>query len=192
MSKTSDYVMNWRNRVKLKLIEYKGGSCCKCGYNKLIPSVYDFHHLNPEEKDFSISGKSYSFEKLKSEVDKCILVCRNCHAEIHFEIERIKREERLKIKQVFLENKNCDLCLNSFKPINFPQKFCSNKCKRLASRKVERPSKEELEKLLWKIPTKYISKKLGVSDKAVQKWCKDYNLQKPPRGYWQKNQFIPM
>jgi hypothetical protein len=42
-----------------------------------------FHHKNPNEKDFSISGKSLSFEKLRGEVDKCMLVCSNCHSEIH-------------------------------------------------------------------------------------------------------------
>jgi predicted HNH restriction endonuclease len=46
--------------------------------------------LNPDEKDFQIGGSSYSFEKLKIEVDKCIMVCSNCHIEIH-------EEERLKL-----------------------------------------------------------------------------------------------
>lgn len=61
----SSKVMNWRNRVKLKLIDYKGGKCVRCDYNKPIPAAYDFHHRNPEEKDFSIGGKSFSFEKFK-------------------------------------------------------------------------------------------------------------------------------
>lgn len=54
------------------------------------------------------------------------------------------------------------------------------------SRKVERPTKEELEKLLWEKPTLQIAKELGVSDKAIEKWAKIYNLNKPPRGYWAK------
>ena len=41
----------------------------------------------PKEKDFSISAKSYSYDRLKKEVDKCILVCLNCHIEIHEEIK---------------------------------------------------------------------------------------------------------
>lgn len=75
-------VIDWRRRQKEKLVEYKGGKCEKCGYNKSIQAL-QFHHLNPEEKDFSISGKSYSFERMKKEVDKCIMVCANCHIEIH-------------------------------------------------------------------------------------------------------------
>jgi hypothetical protein len=54
------------------------------------------------------------------------------------------------------------------------------------SRKVERPSKEELQKLVWEIPTIHIAKKFGVSDKAIEKWCKAYGIDKPPRGYWTK------
>jgi hypothetical protein len=43
----------------------------------------EFHHLDPNEKDFSIGGKSWSLERLKKEVDKCILICANCHRELH-------------------------------------------------------------------------------------------------------------
>jgi hypothetical protein len=79
---SSESVILWRKRTKLKLIEYKGGKCELCGYSKCARAL-EFHHLNPDEKDFSISGRSLSFDKLKSEVDKCILVCSNCHSEIH-------------------------------------------------------------------------------------------------------------
>lgn len=78
----SQRVIDWRKRTKLKLIEYKGGKCEKCGYDKCVAAL-EFHHLDPNEKDFTISGKSWSFERLKKEVDKCILICSNCHKEIH-------------------------------------------------------------------------------------------------------------
>jgi hypothetical protein len=78
----SESVILWRKRTKIKLIEYKGGRCEICGYDKCMRAL-SFHHKNPNEKDFSISGKSLSFEKLKGEVDKCMLVCSNCHSEIH-------------------------------------------------------------------------------------------------------------
>lgn len=78
-------VVEWRKRVKIKLVEYKGGECSKCGYKKSLKAL-EFHHLDPSEKDFTISGKSWSFERLKKEVDKCILVCSNCHIEIHEEM----------------------------------------------------------------------------------------------------------
>ena len=77
-------VIEWRIRVKKKLVEYKGGKCEKCGYDKCVDAL-EFHHKEPKEKDFKISGKSWSYERLKKESDKCILVCSNCHKEIHSE-----------------------------------------------------------------------------------------------------------
>lgn len=78
----SKKVIEWRKRTKLKLVEYKGGECSICGYKRSLKAL-EFHHIDPNEKDFTISGKSFSYERLKKEVDKCILVCSNCHAEIH-------------------------------------------------------------------------------------------------------------
>jgi len=80
-------VVEWRKRVKLKLVDYKGGKCEKCDYSKCVDAL-EFHHIDPNEKDFTIGGKSWSFDRLKNEVDKCILVCSNCHKEIHFEEKR--------------------------------------------------------------------------------------------------------
>lgn len=73
---------SYRNEVKKKCVEYKGGKCLICEYNRCYAAL-DFHHKNPEDKDFTISGGTKSFENLKPELDKCILVCRNCHSEIH-------------------------------------------------------------------------------------------------------------
>lgn len=78
----SQSVVNWRKRTKQRLVEYKGGKCECCGYNRCVEAL-EFHHLNPSEKDFTISGTSKAFETLKKEVDKCIMVCSNCHKEIH-------------------------------------------------------------------------------------------------------------
>lgn len=69
---------------KEKSVEYKGGKCVKCGYKKCMAAL-DFHHVDPKEKDPNWrTMRSWSFERVKSELDKCILVCRNCHAEIHY------------------------------------------------------------------------------------------------------------
>lgn len=78
----SQSVVSWRRRTKQKLVEYKGGKCSECDYDKCIEAL-QFHHLDPMEKDFTIGGKSWSFEKLKAEADKCILLCANCHIELH-------------------------------------------------------------------------------------------------------------
>lgn len=72
-----------RKMLKLRAIEYKGGSCVCCGYDQ-HPGVLDFHHLDPALKEFSISGKGMtrSWGAIQKELDKCILVCANCHREI--------------------------------------------------------------------------------------------------------------
>ncbi|MGI8669633.1 MAG: hypothetical protein ACR2J3_07260 [Aridibacter sp.] len=72
-----------RRKIKRKAVEYKGGKCQKCGYNKCVGAM-DFHHINPDEKDFTISGNSGKWEKIKKELDKCDLLCKNCHAELHY------------------------------------------------------------------------------------------------------------
>lgn len=72
-----------RRKRKELLVAYKGGKCEKCGYNKSIVAL-DFHHVNPKEKDFSIGDcKHVNIEILKREVDKCLLLCANCHREQH-------------------------------------------------------------------------------------------------------------
>lgn len=78
----SKSVIDTRIKNKIELVNYKGGKCEICGYNKSLRAL-EFHHVNPEEKNFGIAGKTYSLDKLKKEADKCILVCSNCHSEIH-------------------------------------------------------------------------------------------------------------
>lgn len=78
----SKSVVNWRKRIKERLVNLKGGKCQKCGYDKCIEAL-QFHHIDPSKKDFSIGGKSWAFERMKKEVDKCILLCANCHIEEH-------------------------------------------------------------------------------------------------------------
>lgn len=79
-----------RHKIKEALVEYKGGKCEICGYNKCIAAL-DFHHINPKKKDFNIAQTtSYkNMNILKSEIDKCILVCANCHREIHAGLTKI-------------------------------------------------------------------------------------------------------
>ena len=77
------HVKKRRSVLKEELVKYKGGKCEICGYNKCIEAL-EFHHLNREEKDFTISSYlRLGIDKLKKEADKCILVCANCHREIH-------------------------------------------------------------------------------------------------------------
>lgn len=75
-----------RRSMKLQAIKLLGGKCSICGYNKCIDAL-EFHHENPKEKDFKLgSGNTISWEEYKKEALKCILVCSNCHKEIHSKI----------------------------------------------------------------------------------------------------------
>lgn len=68
------------------MVNYKGGKCEICGYNKNLAAL-QFHHLDPSQKDFNIATnlmlKDFSMNNYYQEVDKCILLCANCHMEIH-------------------------------------------------------------------------------------------------------------
>lgn len=71
-----------RRTNKLKLVELFGGQCTVCGYNRCIAAL-EFHHLEPEHKDFGLGRSGASLPKLIKEAQKCILVCCRCHREIH-------------------------------------------------------------------------------------------------------------
>lgn len=77
-------VQKRREIVKQKAIEYKGGQCLKCGYDRCNASLV-FHHRDSLEKDFGIGAKGYtrSWKKILIELDKCDLLCANCHNEEH-------------------------------------------------------------------------------------------------------------
>jgi len=76
------HVISWRQRTKLRAIKYKGGCCQICSYDKCVRAL-SFHHFDASHKDFTIGGISKSWNAIQSELDKCILLCANCHAEVH-------------------------------------------------------------------------------------------------------------
>ena len=86
----AEAVQRKREKLKKDAVKYKGGKCQICGYDK-CDGALEFHHIDPSQKDFGIASKGYtrSWEKVKEELDKCILVCANCHREIHFGITKI-------------------------------------------------------------------------------------------------------
>lgn len=70
----------WYTELKEKL-------SCPCGEKHI--AVLQFHHLNPEEKDFEISlaiGKNWSKQRIIDEMKKCIILCANCHLKLHWEL----------------------------------------------------------------------------------------------------------
>ena len=79
----SKSVVERQNRNKQSAVDYKGGSCKSCGFSAYLGAL-EFHHLDPTEKDFEISRFSSRFdERLKIELNKCVLLCSNCHRMVH-------------------------------------------------------------------------------------------------------------
>lgn len=77
-----------RKRLKDMALEYMGNCCSVCGYDKCKRALA-FHHLIKDDKDFSISQyTALAWPRMKAELDKCILVCSNCHMEIHCQTEQ--------------------------------------------------------------------------------------------------------
>ena len=73
-----------RKKIREMAVEYKGGKCQLCGYNKCGEAL-EFHHLDSSVKDFGISHKGYTrgWKRVKRELDKCAMLCANCHREVH-------------------------------------------------------------------------------------------------------------
>ena len=129
--------------------------------------------------------KNRTFEKIKTELDKCILLCKNCHNELHYlENEKIKSDFSVNIK--FVKKCRCIVCNKEYVIKDKEQKYCSKQCASSALRKTVRPTEEKLKDMVWRMPTTKIAKIFGVSDKAIEKWCRTYKIEKPQRGYWQK------
>lgn len=81
----------------------------------------------------------------------------------------------------------CPQCDVEFEKERDNHKFCSMKCRNMHDRRTDRPTREELHDMVWRMPTTKIAEFFGVSDVAVRKWCVSYGIDKPPRGYWAKH-----
>ena len=74
-----------RRAMKKQAVKMRGGKCERCGYDKCIGAL-QFHHRNPNEKKFGLgmNGITHSWDEYLLEVEKCDLLCANCHAQEHW------------------------------------------------------------------------------------------------------------
>jgi len=86
----TDAVIRRRRKVKQMLVIESGSRCRICGYDRYSGAL-EFHHLDPATKSFGLSvrGLTPSIATLRTEVQKCILLCSNCHAEVEGGISSI-------------------------------------------------------------------------------------------------------
>ena len=85
-----------RVAMKKQAVKLKGGKCEVCGYNKCIQAL-EFHHLDPTKKDFTISNDHFKLIDAVKESQKCILLCSNCHKELHAGLWNLKEREEVKL-----------------------------------------------------------------------------------------------
>ena len=148
-----------------------------CGYKRNYASL-DFHHLDPQDKEFDWSKlRLKKWDLILKELSKCILLCRNCHGELHNPQAFIDDQYELRLNDN--NNLNLDLkptgkCLYCECDV-YGSKFCSTNCSTLSRRKSIRPkTKEELEKLIQENGYVKTGKLFGVSDNAIRKWLNQY------------------
>lgn len=83
----NDHSRNKMAEYKRKAVEHLGDRCCDCGVS-YGDHIYDFHHLDPSTKDFKLSQlRSHTLETIRAELDKCVLLCSNCHRDRHYNPE---------------------------------------------------------------------------------------------------------
>ena len=88
MNSKSEHVKKWRRVTKNRMVESMGGKCQCCGYNKCSDAL-EFHHIDSNGKEMALGASRASpkaWIKIVEELRKCILVCSNCHKEIHYNL----------------------------------------------------------------------------------------------------------
>ena len=81
--KNKFFVQRRREALKEKAVQHKGGRCERCGYNRCL-SALEFHRRDPREKEFKVgSGNTVAWSTILAELEKCDLLCSNCHREVH-------------------------------------------------------------------------------------------------------------
>ena len=168
-----------RQKRKKDLVYIHGNQCSICRYDKCIGAL-QFHHINPKDKTYELSsGNCYSWESDIEESKKCILVCANCHTEIHFGIIEQSLETSFNEERYFEKNKDFNSIINKCKnwgqQITTGASYCA-KCWSIINRRVERPSREELKQKIRTISFSEIGRQYGVSDNSIRKWCDGFNL----------------
>lgn len=124
---------------KAELVKLLGGKCSKCGYHENYAAL-EFHHVNPSEKSFQLDARhiaNTSKELLLEEIKKCVLLCSNCHKEVHhpnlsFEnVEEWFKKADTTTRSVYKEKKKnvCPVCGKEFYGPK-GKKFCSDECRK--------------------------------------------------------------
>lgn len=133
-------IKRWRERAKRRLKEAFGSRCGICGYNRYTGSLV-FHHIDSNEKDHEINAaRTIAWGRLVVEARKCVLLCANCHGEVHAGLATIEKCPRF--DETFAEYREPikpKICPCG-KPVkkNGSKKYCSIRCAGLARSRAAR------------------------------------------------------
>lgn len=176
-----NYYLKQRERAlvrKLEIIKLKGGKCEKCGYDKNIAAL-ELHHLSPKDKSFQLDGRHLSNtakEKIVEEAEKCILLCSNCHKELHHPIydkDNVPNLlEEMESKHITLNHEVkksvCKHCGREFKYV-CGKIYCSSEC-RNADLNEKYPSYEELAQKYKEVNSwEKVAKYFGITRRIIQR-----------------------
>ena len=145
---TNDNTVKRQHEFKNKCLQYKGNICEICGYNKYSGAL-EFHHEDPNKKDTNIAKlRSHPFgNKIKKEIDKCKLLCTNCHREEHY---NNKINTIMNVYNCNEEIRYCPRCQSNKSINNFYKRGDNNEpntyCKQCANNQVTERQKELKEK----------------------------------------------
>ena len=165
----------WRTTTKQRMVDSMGAKCACCGYNKCI-SALDFHHLDASRKEFNLSAAMVApkaWTKLVEELRKCILLCANCHRELHAGLITVNSKQYF--NEAYAEYKEeqikdpCPIC-GTLKPIGYIT--CSRKCAGLKAGKIDWVKTDVYELITLHGNAEQAGIALGISGSAVRKRLK--------------------
>lgn len=165
----AEQLKKWRKDTKKRIIDSMGGECQCCGYKASLAALC-LHHLNSDEKEFSIGPKMSTrmlWSEIVPELRKCVLVCKNCHMEIHDNITKLSNYKTFdEAYAVFDEYMGtCQYCKNKCRTHS---SYCSLTCSRNSQRKIDW-SKIDLKDRLKTTTMASLAKELKISPSVLRR-----------------------
>lgn len=173
-------VKEWRKRFKHRIVESFGGSCGICNYNK-CDEAFHCHHLDPNEKEYSLSYIMSNPQKWKAvvpELRKCVLLCSRCHTEVHAGVTELPKDIRRFDESFAIEKEKHEIeCPICGKMMPDHQKTCSYSC---AAKKAETYNWNSIDLIkLFTVDKKSkceIARMVGCTESAVRKRLKKLKI----------------